>query len=339
MTNRDLASAINSCARRIDQFLKTFIEDDETIPNLQEGMIYALGLDVEDSSVRGKRIRPALGMMVCESLGGDPEQIIPFAAAIELFHNFTLVHDDIEDGDTFRRNRPCVYMKYGMAHGINIGDYMLVRVFRALQDYSETIPENSLLKLMELMIDTLEHTHIGQALDINARSSNEFSIEDYFRLVREKTGYCLSASMSAAAILTGSSSVVREALHEYALNIGPLFQIRDDVIDLTEGKGREKTGSDIREGKRSYMVAHVLSSCSREEKIQLYEILDKPRDETEKDEISWVKQLFEKHGSFEAAKYENERLRKIADKALGNLPDKTSELLHSFTGYLVSRKK
>ena len=323
----------------VDEFLIRFIKQEEQIPNLHEGMLYALGLDTDDLSIRGKRLRPALGLLVCEALAGNPGVILPFAAAIELFHNFTLVHDDIEDGDTYRRNRPCVYIKYKLASGINIGDFMLVKVFRALLDFADSnLSPKIRLKLFDLMIDTLEHTHIGQALDINARENKYFTTREYFRLVTEKTGYCLAAPMAAAAIVTKSRSSIAHALTQYAKAIGPLFQIRDDMIDLTEGKGRKSIGSDVMEGKRSFLVAHVTGHCTEKEHDRLYAILDAQREKTTDAQVLWIKDLFEKYGSFDAAREANEILFQEALNAIAKTPRRLKDLLEAFAELLVKRK-
>ena len=335
-----LSDKINQAARRVDDFLFKFIMRDEQVPNLHKGMIYALGLDKQDVSLRGKRLRPALGLLVCEALGGDPEILLPFATALEIFHNFTLVHDDIEDGDTYRRNRQCVYVKFGLAHGVNIGDYMFVKVFRLLMEPTKNVvtPERR-LQLLELMIESFEHTHIGQALDINARQNHHFNKEDYFRIVTEKTGYCLAAPMIAAAILTQTSSKIRKALTGYSRAIGPLFQIRDDVIDLTEKKGRKCIGSDVKEGKRSFLVAHTSERCTDKERQELYRILDLPREETSSGQVDWVRDLFKKYESFSAARKENERLLTQAFEALRGTPESLGNLLKAFAGLLLQRKK
>ena len=335
-----LMENITIAARKVDAYLSDLITSEEQIENLHEGVLYALGLDSDDISFRGKRLRPALGMIVCEALGGKQEDVLPFASAIEIFHNFTLVHDDIEDGDNQRRNRPCVYKKFGMPHGINIGDFMLVKVFRplvntAFKDYDPEITQQLLL----LLLETLEHTHIGQALDMNALASDYISREDYFRLVTEKTGYCLAAPMNAAVIVTKSKKNICDSLMKYAAAIGPLFQIRDDVIDLTEGKGREIRGSDIKEGKRSFLAAHVSEKCSSSERKDLYSILNAPRDETSDEDVKYVRSLFEKYGTFEAAASENERLMNLALQAVENTPEKVRNVLVSFAKMLEKRKK
>jgi geranylgeranyl pyrophosphate synthase len=340
MKQEILMKKIARISRRVDDFLIRFIRNDEPIPNLHNGMIYALGLHTPDPAMRGKRLRPSLGLLVCEALGGDPNLILPFSSAIEIFHNFTLVHDDIEDGDEFRRNQPCVYKNFGLAHGINIGDFMLVKVWRALMpEHGLKISPGIRMKLFDLLTDTLEHTHIGQALDINARENKNLTIPEYFRIVTEKTGYCLAAPMAAAAIVTRSSPSIIRSLTDYAKAIGPLFQIRDDMIDLTEGKGRKVIGSDIREGKRSFLVAHVTDKCREKERIKLYRILDAPRDKTTDSGVEWVCGLFRKYHSFEAGQIQNECLLSEAMKAIENTPKRLKDLLVIFAEMLLSRVK
>ncbi len=331
---------IKKFSQEVDAFLIAFIRRDCQIPNLHDALLYALGLDEDDPALRGKRLRPALGMMVAETLGVPPRAILPIAAAVELFHNFTLIHDDIEDGDAFRRNRPCVYMKYGLSHGVNIGDFMLIKAYRALLEKTRPpIKPTVRLSLLELMTDVFERTHVGQALDISARNSHTVAIDEYMTIVEHKTGFCLAAPMIAAALLAGASRAVRGALQSYAKAIGPLFQIRDDVIDLTKGKGRKEVGSDIREGKRSFLVAHVSSLCTETQRRKLYKILDVPRHETSDADINWVASLFKKYGSLQAAEEKNRELLDSAFQAIKRLPAPLKELLAEFADLLVRREK
>jgi len=277
--------------RALEQFLRS---DPRDVPNLHDGVLYALGLDQRDPAIRGKRIRPALCLITCEALGGDTQKALPFAMAIELMHNFFLVHDDIEDGDQFRRGRPSVWKRYGLAHAINIGDFLFTKVFaaflsrRADTDGAETDGAGTAsaetagagtdgvtnsapsgvedlplqFALCRLLVETLEYTHVGQAQDINALRSRDITIEQYLEIVTNKTGYYLAAPMLGGAMVAGASPQTLEAIRNLGKCVGPVFQIVDDSIDLTHGKGRETVGSDVREGKRSYLVAWAASKAS-----------------------------------------------------------------------------
>jgi geranylgeranyl pyrophosphate synthase len=174
-----------------DQALESFLRSDpQPVENLHDGVLYALGLDQPDPAIRGKRIRPALCLIACEALDGDVEKALPFAMAVELMHNFFLVHDDIEDGDQFRRGRPSAWKHYGLAHAINIGDYLYTKVFAAFLSRPVSPEELPLqFALYRLLVDTLDRTHVGQAQDINALRRSDITLEQYLEIVTNKTGY------------------------------------------------------------------------------------------------------------------------------------------------------
>jgi geranylgeranyl pyrophosphate synthase len=336
----ELLRKIAKQSQLVDRELKRLIRRGVQVPNLHEGLEYALGLDIADVSRRGKRLRPALCLMSCEALGGNPKQALPFALAIELMHNFCLIHDDIEDGDRMRRDRPSVWVRYGLAHGINIGDYMLTQVFVALMRLLKVgLPAELTLRLVHLMAETLDHTHIGQAMDINARSATSFSVDDYMKLVTEKTGYYLAAPILAGAMIARATAPVQLALVRFGKCIGPAFQIMDDIIDLTEGKGRKEIGSDIREGKRSFLVAHTIRRCSATERKELLSILNEPRDQTSKEDIAWVIELFERHGAVEAGKRMSQELLRKGKKHLQRVPPRLRRILTATADFLGTRTR
>lgn len=322
----------------INAELQRLIAVEEQIPNLHDGMLYALGLD-QASADGGKRLRPVLCLAATEALGGTVKDALGFACAIELMHNFALVHDDIEDGDISRRDRPSTYIRYGLAHGVNIGDYLLCKVLSTLLQQPH-LSETVRLQLLQLMSETLDHTHIGQSLDISARENRRFTREDYFRLVREKTGYYLAAPILGAAILTNANHQIRAALAQYGHYIGPLFQITDDTLDLTSGKGRSgKIGNDLREGKRSYMVAVVGDKGTPAQIDRLFTILDTPRDETTDAMIAEAQEIFDATGALTEAQQEAERLREHGLNTTRILPAPLEGVLHAFANSLVDRKK
>lgn len=307
----------------------------DSILNLDDGIAYALGLDDEKANA-GKRIRPILSLLVCDSLSNSYEAALPFAAAIELMHNFALVHDDIEDGDEFRRGRPSVWVKYGVPHAINIGDYLFTKIYEALLINRDKLPADRIVKLFDLMTNTLDHTHRGQALDMNARIGR-ITEDEYMNLVKEKTGYYLAAPLLAGAIAAGAEDSVLDALNSFGQHIGPLFQIKDDVIDLTHGKGRETIGSDIKEGKRSYLVAYAFGNATAENQKEIEAILDLPRNETTDQHIATMLDIFQKCGAMSAAQEKMNFLENGAKSALDKLPEPLRSRLHEITDYLVSR--
>jgi len=306
------------------------------VDNLHDAMSYALGLDLDRGPERGKRIRPTLCLLAADALGADLAAAMPFATAIELMHNFCLVHDDIEDGDRLRRGREAVWIKYGLPHAINIGDYLLIHAHRVLIDIGggpsapPSPPPNNpetQLRLLDLFSKTLDHTHIGQALDMNARASRSISLEDYMRIVREKTGHYLAAPIQGGAIVGGADDKTLQAIGEMAALLGPMFQIIDDIIDLTEGKGRESVGSDIREGKRSYLVAYAAAEANEKDCERLFDILDAPRDATSDTDVGWAKDLFKRTGAIEAGRDQCRALYEESKQILRGFPASLADAL------------
>ncbi len=334
-----LSLDVDQKSQWVDEQLLQCLSSDSPIPNLHEALLYSLGLDIEDRIKRGKRVRPVLCLQACEALGGDPDAAMPFACAIELMHNFCLIHDDLEDGDTMRRDRAAVWVKYGEAHAINIGDYMLTKVFQILTHDARIASPQLRVGLLQLISETLDHTHIGQALDINARMKREFALENYLQIVREKTGYYLAAPIVGGAMTANADAAVVQAIRQFGQFIGPLFQVIDDLIDLTEGKGRGERGSDIREGKRSYLVAITAQAASAAERERLFDILDLPRSETTPEHVEEVIALFEKYGALQRAREYAEGLFDEAIKTLSAVPPALSDLLQTTFRRMAQRTR
>ncbi len=338
---------IDAPARRMERLaaefedeLRCFIEVKSRggTENLHDAMAFALGADIDDPAQRGKRLRPVLCLLTADSLGADRDLAMPFAMAIELMHNFALVHDDIEDGDVMRRGRDAVWVRYGQPHAINIGDYLLVNTVEVLTNWGPpTLSPATRLELLRLITSALDHTHVGQALDMNYRGRRGLTVEEYLRIVREKTGYYLAAPIQGGAIVAGAARETLETIAQMAQFLGPMFQIIDDIIDLTDGKGREAIGSDIREGKRSYLVAHVSERGSPAERDRLFDILDRPRSETSPEEVEEARAIFDRTGAIEAGRGFCRDLHDQSRQLLARLPESLGRPLGEVFERLVER--
>ncbi|MBI2076145.1 MAG: polyprenyl synthetase family protein [Candidatus Aenigmarchaeota archaeon] len=305
----------------------------KSVQNLHDAVYYHLGTG-------GKRIRPVLAIAVCEALGGDVKKVIPFAAACEVLHQWLLIHDDIEDGDRIRREKEAVWVKYGLAHGINIGDYMSAKVYELiLNSKNYGVGNETVFRLLNATVKTAVKTAEGQAMDMNLRKSNNPSEKDYMDMVVGKTGHYLAIPMVGGAIVAGADEKVIGTIREFGPCIGPAFQITDDILDLTAGKGRKEIGRDIKEGKRSMLVVHCLSKCNKKEKKSLLRILNKPADKTTNADVLLVKKLFGKYGSIEYAQDKAKELINKSKEITKDLPPKLRSILDEFADYMVERKR
>ncbi|MBN1422125.1 MAG: polyprenyl synthetase family protein [Planctomycetes bacterium] len=286
----------------------------------------------------GKRLRPALCLLACEGFGGDPDLALPFAAAAEVLHNLFLLHDDIEDGDRYRRDRETAWVRFGLANAINAGDFLASRAYRILA--RAPLPAPVRLRLIEVFTETYEKTVRGQALDINWRADPSFTVERYRELAELKTGFYLAFNLVGAAIVAGRGGPIEEDLWAFGRALGPAFQIQDDLIDLTAGKGRNgEIGCDVKEGKPGILFAWALGRISAEETRKLIEILSAPREETGDDAVRWVVDVYERTGAFTFAREEAQRLAREAVAILDRLPLSNREVFREICRFAVERRR
>ncbi|MBN2109477.1 MAG: polyprenyl synthetase family protein [Methanosarcinaceae archaeon] len=278
----------------------------------------------------GKRLRPAIVMLTAESVGSEPGKVIPAAVAVELVHNFTLVHDDIMDKDDIRRGMPAVHVKWGEAGAILAGDTLYSRAFEILTR-AEGKPEN-ILRCIDILSKTCRDICEGQWLDVEFEDRMDVTEEEYIEMIEKKTGVLYAASCQIGAILGGASDEVADALYEFGRLIGIAFQIYDDVIDMITpeeilGKVR---GSDLMEGKKTLIAIHALNSG-----VQL-DIFG--RGDASNEEISNAVHMLEDSGSIEYAR--NLAVSYIArsKEMLDVLEDSESkEILMAIADYMIQR--
>jgi geranylgeranyl diphosphate synthase type I len=263
----------------------------------------------------GKRIRAALCAVSCELFDTPYAYSLDFAAAIEHIHNFTLVHDDIADGDAERRARPSMWKQHGIAHAINIGDVFVP--LAALSILGAPYPDELKLRLLALVTEQALEMVEGQNLDLNLRRAATAGHEDYLECTGKKTGALLAMATVGGGIIGGAAEADLERLRRFARLGGVSFQIRDDLLDLDGDKGRAP-GSDIREGKRTLMVVHAGHRASAADRRRLHAILNKPRASTSAADVAWVRELFRRTG---ADVYAARTAAELGDRACDHLLD------------------
>lgn len=221
----------------------------------------------------GKAVRPALCLFACEAVGGDWRRALPAAASVELVHNFSLVHDDIQDGDTERRHRKTLWYLWGHSHGLNAGDAMNVLANLALaEDAGCNLQPATALQVSRLLTTACAEMIEGQTLDLSYEQRPTVSVGDYLLMIGKKTGALLEASLHIGATIGAQDARTVEGMRRFGKGIGLLFQVRDDVLGVW---GKEETtgkpaGSDLRRRKKSLPVVHALQQGRQQSAAQRF---------------------------------------------------------------------
>ena len=260
--------------------------------NLYEPIQYILNLG-------GKRIRPLLVLMSADLFGHKYKEAVSAALAIEIFHNFTLVHDDIMDSAELRRGSITVHNKWNINTGIISGDVMLIKAYQALEEY-----ENPLFsKLTKLLNKTALEVCEGQQYDIDFEEKEDVNQNNYLEMIRLKTAVLIGCALKMGALIADASDDDLEAIYEFGELLGIAFQIQDDYLDvygdsISFGK---KIGGDIIENKKTILFHHAMSNGSINEKKELLKWYDKRTvNEIGNKKIDVVKSIFDKTNAREA---------------------------------------
>lgn len=240
----------------------------------------------------GKRIRPVLTLMACQLFSDDVKPALPAAYAIELFHNFSLVHDDIMDKSPLRRGKPSVHTKYDTNTAILSGDVTLVYAYHYLNQVDPSILPSALAIFNEVAIGVCE----GQQLDVNFETKTDVSISNYIRMIELKTSVLIDGAMRIGALVGGASAENAKLLGNFGRNMGIAFQMQDDFLD-TFGKQAsvgKRIGGDIVQNKKTYLVLKSLELADAKTKAELLEWLSSspPTLEEENIKIQRVTEIF-----------------------------------------------
>jgi geranylgeranyl diphosphate synthase, type II len=236
----------------------------------------------------GKRIRPLLALMSCEMFDGNAEDALAPAYALELFHNFTLVHDDIMDNAELRRGLPSVHKKFGVNTAILSGDVMLSFVYQYLNETSA----EKFAALFPVFNENLIKVFEGQQLDMNFEKRTDVSETEYLKMIEYKTSALIAAALQAGAVMADASEKNRELIYQFGLNLGLSFQIKDDYLDAfgnAEQVGK-KVGGDILQNKKTYLLVSALNAANTIQRNEIIALLNE-KDETKK--IEAMLQLFD----------------------------------------------
>lgn len=297
--------------------------------NLYEPITYILGLG-------GKRLRPVLTLMSAEIFGTDFRKALDAALAIEVFHNFSLVHDDIMDNAPLRRGKTTVHEKWNVNTGILSGDAMLIIAYQLFENYEA----DTFRQLARLFSKTALEVCEGQQYDIDFETRDDVTLPEYLRMIEFKTAVLVAAALKMGAIIARVGEVEQNNIYEFGRNLGIAFQLQDDYLDTfgnPESFGKQ-VGGDIIENKKTFLYLKAVEMGSVEQKNQL-KALYALKSQKDADKIDYAKKIFEKSGAKECILSEIERYTQEAFKSLQlmGLSANKKELLIKFGQDLMQR--
>jgi geranylgeranyl diphosphate synthase type I len=288
---------------------------DPSTAGVYEMCRYHLGLDGSGST--GKRMRPLLGLLAYASITGDHHGALPGAAAVELGHNFSLVHDDIEDHDRERRHRPTLWSKHGVPHAINAGDMLFSLSRVALHRLTDLgFSDRKVLRLMRLYDETCVALCEGQYLDMRASESTELmSVDAYFDMIGRKTAALIAASIEAGALLATDDEAVISRYRAFGWDLGIAFQLNDDLLGiwgLEATTGKEAT--DLARHKKTLPVLYAFEQAGLQDRARLAELY--ADDGLDDSQVREIIEILDRTG---AREYTRAQARERRESALAEL--------------------
>jgi len=285
----------------------------------------------------GKRIRPVLTLMACELFDGDIENALPQAIAIELFHNFTLIHDDIMDNAPIRRGKKTVFKKWNSNIAILSGDTLFALAYQ----YVQLADKNILPEILSVFNKTAIEVCEGQQYDLNYEEKTEVSVDEYVKMIKLKTAVLFGTSLKIGSLIGGATEADAKHLYDFGLNIGIGFQLKDDLLDTfgDENIFGKKTGGDILSNKKTYLYLHALEVASKQEKkllISLYNPSNKDKDKVEKVKTIFNRLKINQAATKEIDKYFEKGIRYL-DKV--DAPKANKEKLLEVAHKMINREK
>jgi len=301
----------------------------ETPVNLYEPLRYFLTLG-------GKRTRPTLTLLACKLFGKDPFLAKNAALAIELFHNFTLIHDDIMDHAPLRRGKATVHEKWNTSIGILSGDVLFVEAYKLLAHHSSDV----LPSLLEIFSKTAVEVCEGQQMDMDFEKRSDVSIDEYLQMIRLKTSVLLGAALKMGAVIAGAKQEESEHIYSFGENIGLAFQLQDDFLDLFANpeKFGKQVGGDVLSNKKTFLLLKAFEVADSEQKEKLNRLMDSSMQNEQK--VQAVQNLFKELDVHQAAKGLMQEYYEKAIESLNKIsvdPDNKKELI-ALADFLMNRE-
>jgi geranylgeranyl diphosphate synthase type I len=287
----------------------------------------------------GKRLRPIIAMLVADAINGSGTRTIPFGVAIELIHNFTLIHDDIMDADILRRGVNTVHVAYGIPTAINAGDVLFARAFEILT--SLNTDSAVICKLVHEVANMVRIIGNGQQADLNFETRTDVTETDYLAMIEQKTAKMFEVSAKGGAMIAGATDTQINSMAVYGRLLGLAFQIRDDLLG-TIGDTRKlgkPVGNDIKRGKKTLLIVHGLAHATSQHKRRILNALGNKNISVS--ELEAVIEILRTTGSIEYAYHVADDYVLRARKLLTVLPDThiaSKRTLQALVDYIIERQ-
>lgn len=316
-------------AKELNDYLNHLVMNKEPM-GLYEPIEYIISLG-------GKRIRPILTLLTCDIYKEDFKKALPAAMALELFHNFSLIHDDIMDEAPLRRGKETVHQKWDLNTGILSGDAMLILAYRLFENYDPKMFQ----ELAKLFSSTALQVCEGQQYDVDFETRNNVSEAEYIKMIEYKTAVLVGASMKMGAIVAQASESCKKNIYDFGRNLGIAFQLQDDYLDAfgDPEKFGKQIGGDIIANKKTYLYINALTNSEEKDRVFLEKIFsEKPEDPSQK--IDMVKDIYQNSGASANTLNQIENYTQKAYSLLDGLliSEESKQVLHQFGASLMKRK-
>lgn len=287
----------------------------------------------------GKRLRPTLCLLACDLFGGNMEDCMVPAVAAEIFHNFTLVHDDIMDQAPLRRGMETIYKKWGSDVAILSGDTMLIKAFQYVLNTNNKYRYEVFAELCKVALEVCE----GQQLDLNFETRDDVTLEEYLEMIRLKTAVLLGSVLKIGAIVAGADEESQKIIYDFGVNIGMAFQLQDDVLDCYADVDvfGKMVGGDISDNKKTYLYLYALGMAFEEDEQELRRLFKMPKGRDE-EKIKKVLEIYDKYAVKHEVLAEIEEMFNVAIMDLITKLDVDpgrKDVLLDYAKYLYNRNK
>jgi geranylgeranyl diphosphate synthase type II len=336
-------STLQEYKRQVDEYIFEHLPKSHPIPEIDN--LYEMMRDYPSRS--GKGLRPSILLIFCRAFGGDTKKAINTAAALELFQNWIVIHDDIEDGSEMRRGLPALHIKHGLPLALNAGDALAGKMWEFLCDNRIIIGAETALDVIEQFLIMYAETTSGQHVELSWVHNKRWDLnrQDYFGMCRKKTAWytCMTPAWTGA-LIAGADIKYKEVIFDFGMDLGIAFQIQDDVLNLIGDEkiyGKE-IGGDLWEGKRTLITIDLMKKANEFEKKFLKSVFDMPRVDKQKANIDEIMRLIRHYGCIDSAMTTSIELATKARQSFtrldGAIDESQRRIILEMIDFMIDRK-